>query len=87
MHDVADTMTTGIHGIEPLPPKPVRTTIAQRMSACGYQGPKEVRACRNCRHRAGNVHNPDSFAESITHRCGLHDFPVQLAGLCADHEE
>lgn len=87
MRDAADTMTAEIPGIEPLPPKPVRTTIAERMAAVVYQGPKEVRGCRNCRHRGEQLHDVGSWAESTTLRCKLHDFPVQKAGLCIDHEE
>jgi len=88
MLDPHDTLTLTLPGIEPLPPPPPpRVTIAERRLMVAYQDPKTVRTCRNCRHRVGNVHNPDSFAESVTHRCGLHDFPVALGGLCMDHEE
>lgn len=78
MRDANDLMTADIPGLEPLPAKPVRTTIAQRMAACVYQDPKTVRSCRNCRHLVGY----GSHA-----LCGLHDFPVALGALCADHEE
>lgn len=87
MRDGADTMTAEIDGIEPLPPPVVRTTIAERRLVCCYQDPKAVRACRNCRHRSDVLHNTGSWAEAITLRCKLHDFPVGMGALCADHEE
>ena len=79
MRDASDNMTAEIPGVEPLPPKEVRVTIAERRLICCYQDPKTVRTCRNCRHLRGVV--------ALHARCELHDFPVALGGLCADHEE
>ena len=87
MRDANDTMTADIPGVQPLPPKPARVTIAERRLICGYQDPRAVRTCRNCRHRVGTTHNPDSYAESVAHRCGLHNFPVALGGICVDQEK
>lgn len=87
MRDLHDVITAEIPGVDPLPVKPPRTTIGERRLICAYQDPKTVRTCRNCRHRVGNVHNPDSYAESVSHRCGMHDFPVALGAMCVDHEE
>ena len=82
MRDANDTVTAEIPGVEPLPPKPVRVTHAEKRLLVCYQDPKTVRTCRNCRHREGSA-----SAEHDAHRCGKDGFPVALGGVCVDHEE
>ena len=86
MRDAHDVMTCEIPGVEPLPPKPVRLTIADRMHQSAYAGPlTRDDTCRHCKHLGGTLNNVGSWAESVSHRCKLHDFPVQLGAVCNDH--
>ena len=87
MRDCADLMTAEIPVVEPLPPPPPpRKTIAVRMAECSYAGPLDREdTCRHCKHRVAVVQNADSWAESETHRCKLHGFPVQLGAVCDEH--
>lgn len=87
MRDRSDLMTAEIPGVEPLPPEPPkRPVIAVRMAECSYSGPlTRDDTCRHCKHLGGTLNNVGSWAESVSHRCKLHDFPVQLGAVCDDH--
>jgi hypothetical protein len=88
MRDTADQMTADIPGVEPLPPPPPpRIPIAVRMAACGYASPlTRDDTCRHCKHLVGTLNNVGSWAKSVSHRCKLNDFPVQLGAVCNEHE-
>lgn len=86
MRDPADTMTIEIPGVPPLPPKVPRITAAVRMAECGYTDPKDVHGCRNCKHRSDVLHNTGSWAEKVTLRCKLGDFPVRMSAVCNEWE-
>ncbi len=87
MRDPHDNLTAEIPGETAPPPPPPKTTIAERRLRVVYQDPKSRQGCRDCRHRRDVLLNTGSHAESFSVRCKLHDFPVQLGGICADHEE
>ena len=56
------------------------------IAECSYSGPlTRDDTCRHCKHLGGTLNNVGSWAESVSHRCKLHDFPVQLGAVCDDH--
>ena len=84
MRDAYDTMTAEIPGVEPLPPEPPkRPPIAVRMEEACYRSP--LTRDDTCKHLGGTLNNVGSWAESVSHRCKLHDFLVQLGAVCNDH--
>jgi hypothetical protein len=87
MRDPHDRVTAEIPGETPPPPPPRRITAGERRISVVYQEPRARAGCRDCRHRHDELKNCGSFAESFSVRCKLHDFTVQLGGICADHEE
>lgn len=72
------TMTATIPGAPELPPPPPKPpTIAKRRELCGYNAPKMAPSCRHCTQQ--RYRGPSSG-----HHCGLHEFPVNLGGICGD---
>lgn len=88
MRDPADTATAELPTIPPLPPKPVRVTIAMRRISSVYWSPRErLDCCRTCRHAHEILLNTGTYHESSTVRCGNGNGDVSKGGICAEHEE
>lgn len=62
----------------------VTANVMARREACGYMAPAQRTCCRHCQHAEEKVERPDSWAESTSFTCALHDFTVAKGAICND---